>query len=87
MLGYGRAKRFTATGDVATGEVVIQGMTISPGTAATTVVLREGGAAGAIVGSWTGPANGAGFAIALAFAIQSPHLTITGVAAEVTVVL
>lgn len=86
-MGFGRLKRFTATGAVSTAEEIIRGLTITPGTTATTVTLREGGAGGTIVGQWLAPANGSAFAIPVFFAVAAPHLTIAGTAAEVSVVL
>jgi hypothetical protein len=88
VYGAGRLKRFTATGDISTaGQVTIYGFTISPGTAITTVTLREDGGAGTIVGAWVFPANGAAVAFPLCFSIASPHITIAGTAAEVSVVM
>lgn len=86
-MGFGRLKRFTATGAVSTAEEIVRGLTITPGSTATTVTLREGGASGAIVGNWLAPANGSAFAVPLFFAIAAPHLTIAGTGAEVSVVL
>ena len=89
MYSPGRVKRITATADVfgaGQREVYVQGFTLTPGTAATTFVLREGGSGGAVVATWLFAANGPSIAVPLAFMIDRPHLTITGAAAEASFV-
>lgn len=91
MLSGGKCKQVTATGDVfGSGDdvVEIKGLVVTPGSATTTAVLREGGVDGTVVldlGSFA--ASGPAVAYPVAFFIRRPHLTISGAAAAVTVIL
>lgn len=87
MMLPGKLRRFTATGDVNTSpaQVSYGGWTVSPGTATTTVTLREGGSSGTVIWQGVFAANGPGVAYPIPFVASGLHVTISGTAAEVSI--
>lgn len=85
MHGGGRAVQKTATGDISAETVTIQGLTLT-GTAATTAVIKEGGAGGTEVLALACPANDHR-SFEVPFAIKAPHVTLTGAGVKLTVVM
>lgn len=84
----GRPKRLTATGDVpgAVNGGVCPGFLFSPGTATSTLTIREGGSGGAIIFQTVAAANSSPIPVDLAFRYEGQlHVTLAGAAAEVTV--
>jgi hypothetical protein len=76
----GNLVQASATGDVATGPRVVHAIVFTPGTAASTVEVRDG-ASGAVRLTLKGAANGPSIPFS-----SSIHLTITGAAALASVV-
>jgi hypothetical protein len=83
----GRAKQFSATGDIAANEVILRACILTPGTAASSAVIREGGSGGTVVLTLTGVANGSAIVVDTPFAVRSPHLTLAGTGALFSVVM
>lgn len=84
----GRPKRLTATGDVpgAVQGGTCGGFCFSPGTAISTLTIREGGAAGAILFQLVAAANSSPIPADLQFRYEGQlHVTLAGAAAEVTI--
>lgn len=86
-MRIGRPVRLTGTGNVGSdaGGTCL-GVVVKAGTAAGTVTVREGGAAGAVILTLTTVANGSSVECAIAFRWEGQlHVTIAGAAVEATV--
>lgn len=78
----GRLQQFSATGDiVATAEVMLLALVLTPAAAAASAVIREGGASGTVVLTLNAVANGSAVVVPGPIAIRGPHLTLSGVGA------
>ncbi len=87
-MGIGRAKQFSATGDiVATTEVILRACILTPAAAASSAVVREGGSGGTVVLTLNAVANGAAIVVDTPFVIRGPHLTLSGAGALFSVVM
>ena len=80
--------RATATGDVTTHDSYLRAVTLTADAAAATAVVRAGGASGTVILTVTAPANTTQVVSDLhdAFCGGGIHLTLTGAAAEASVV-
>jgi hypothetical protein len=87
----GRARQFTQAGGavaIATGEVIVRKLILTPGAAAATCDIKEKGTGGTVVLSLSAPANGPSTFIDGPIAIQDPYLSaIAGAGASLTVVM
>lgn len=84
----GRPKRITATGNVpgATDGGTCNAFMFQPGSAISTLTIREGGAGGTILFNLSAPANGPAIPYCGDFHYEGIlHVTLTGAAAEVTI--
>lgn len=88
----GEPKRITATAQVTTVDKAVQvtSIMLTPGSAAATLTLRNGGASGTVLFTVTAVANGASVSVPLNAAAQfnsGVYAAITGAGAEATIVV
>jgi hypothetical protein len=78
----GRLQQLSATGDiVATAEVTLLAVVLSPAAANASAIVREGGSGGTVVLTLNAVANGSSVVIPGPIAIRGPHLTLSGAGA------
>lgn len=85
--GVGRCRRLTATGNVSphVNGGTCWGGVLTPGSAAASVVVREGGGSGTVILTVTAVANGVSIPIAGPFRFEGQlHATLSGTGAEVS---
>ena len=89
-MNVGRPVRITATGDVpgAARGGTVYGLSITPGTADTTITIRQGGAAGTILFVLKAQANDPSFGTEGGWRFEGQlHVTVAGADAELTVMI
>jgi hypothetical protein len=78
----GRLQQFSATGDiVATAEIKLFAVVLTPAAANASAVIREGGSGGTVVLTLNAVANGSAVVVPGPIAIRGPHLTLSGAGA------
>ncbi len=84
----GRLKQFSGTGDVvATAEVCLLAVVLTPAAANASAVIKEGGSSGTVVLTLNAVANGSAVVVPGPIAIRGPHLTLSGAGALFHVVM
>ncbi len=78
----GRLSQFSATADiVATIEVTLLAIVLTPAAANASAVIREGGSGGTVVLTLNAVANGSAVVVPGPISIRGPHLTLSGAGA------
>lgn len=87
----GRWQQFLQSGGaqaIATGNMILLSLRLTPAAAAAVVDIKEGGSGGAVVLSMSAAANGNSDFLEVAFAIKDPYIsTFTGAGAKLSVLI